>query len=185
MIERISSKLEEILNMDVNNGKQILTEKELSAFERKYGLSLPDEYKAFLTSFYSCYVREGYYYPMKERSSLTPENGMEVIDYFYNTEFISDVDNFISLWGNSVLPIGRAAGDYICIGVQEKNYGKIYYLYHEGLNENETVCLIANSFNEFILSFKKINDSSKYDPKKIKLNLSPELLESLKKLKNE
>ena len=186
MIKSVKSKLEEILNMDVNNGKQILTEKELSVFEGKYGLSLPDDYKAFLTSFYSCYVREGYYYPMKERSSLTPENGMEVIDYFYNTEFISNVDNFISLWGNSVLPIGRAAGDYICIGVQEKNYSKIYHLYHEALNENETICLIADSFDEFILSFKKINDSSKYDSKKIKLKLSPELLESLKKLhKNE
>ena len=60
MIKSVKSKLEEILNMDVNNGKQILTEKELSVFEGKYGLSLPDDYKAFLTSFYSCYVREGY-----------------------------------------------------------------------------------------------------------------------------
>ena len=182
MVESVRSKLNEILNMNVNNGKQKLTEKELSDFEQKHGITLPDDYKSFLTSFYSCYIKEGYYYPMTERSTLTPENGMEMIDYFYNTEFISGADNFISLWGSKVLPIGRVTGDYICIDVREDNFGKIYHLYHESEQSDEALCLAADSFSDFILSFKKVNDDSNYDGKKIKLKLSPELEESIRKL---
>lgn len=152
----IKKKLNEILDKDCNNSKKKLSINDLEKFEKKYGILVPEEYKEFLTSYYSCYVNDDYYYPMIEKSKLTPEDGMEVIDYFYNLEFISNVDNFIAIWGDRVLPIGCAAGDFICIGIQKENFNKIYHLYHEDEDRTNGLYLAANSFNEFILSFKYI-----------------------------
>ncbi len=152
----MKQKLELILDKKSHNGKTMLTMEQIKRFEREYDVLLSEEYKEFLITYYSCYVNDYYYFPMLERSSLTQENGMEMISYFFNKEFVSEADNFIALYGKVVLPIGCSAGDYICIGVTPENKGKIYFLYHEDEEREDGLYLVADSFEAFILSFQHI-----------------------------
>lgn len=167
----VKNKINKILDKEENNGKEKLSSKQLGDFEKKYNISLPREYKEFLTTFYSCYVNDDYYFPMIEKSIHTADDGMETIDYFYNLQFESGANDFINNYGNRVLPIGESSGDYICIGVQEDNFGKIFCLYHEDEMREDGLYLIANSFNEFILSFKYVES----DDENIHIAFSPEL----------
>lgn len=166
----IKQKLELILDKNCHNGKMKLTMEQIERFEQEYNVLLPAGYKSFLKNYYSCYVNDYYYFPMIEKSVLTQANGMEMIDYFYNLEFISEVDNFISLYGKTVLPIGRSAGDYICIGVSENNVGNIFFLYHEDVEREDGLYLVADSFEDFILSFQHIEPKKRIIGK-VELNL--------------
>ena len=181
MDKSVKDKLDSILNLDVNNGTEKLTSEQLDRFESQYGVTVPDEYREFLINYYSCYVREDLYHTMLERSSLTPKDGMEQVDYFYNTEFIKGAEIFISAYGKKVLPIGRTGGDYICIGVQKDDLNKIYHLYHEDREREDGLYLAADSFNGFILGFEYRKPERQFESGKIKLHLSPELMESLEK----
>ena len=190
MDKLVKKKLNEILDKDCNNGKGKLTQKQLSEFEKRYDVSLPEDYKDFLISFYSCYVNDDYFFPMIERSKLTPDDNMETIYYFYNLEFETKAKEYVNIYGINTLPIGESAGDYICIGVQPNNKGKIYLLYHEDCEREDGLFLIANSFKEFILSFRYVDSNNDNDDiDNIQMSLSPELDMLIKKhteeLKNE
>lgn len=152
----IKDKLNEILDKQCVNNRSKVSKKSIALFEKQFQISLPEYYKEFLEKYYSHYIKDDYYFPIIEKSKLSCSNGMEMMDYFLNDELIPIATNFIDLWGDSVVPIGCAAGDYICLGVSEDNYGKIYFFYHEDEDRSDKLYLIANSFYEFVLSFKYI-----------------------------
>lgn len=157
----IKDKLNEILDGLCVNNKSKLSKKSIALFEERFQISLPECYKEFLGKYYSCYIKENYYFPIIEKSKLSCSNGMEMMDYFFNDELITIATSFIDLWGRAVIPIGCAAGDYICLSVSNDDYGKIYFYYHEDEDRSDKLYLIANSFNEFVLSFKYIKPEKK------------------------
>lgn len=157
MNELLKNKLNEIVATDLIEDDSTLTFEELSQFEAEKGIIIPDVYKEFLTQQCSFYVIDDYGFPMIESSDMTSDDGCEKLDMFYNREFITGSDAFIRNWGSKVLPIGEnMGGDYVCIGVNEDCFGKIYFLYHEDEEREDCLYLIANSFEEFILSIKNI-----------------------------
>jgi len=171
MNSEVEKKLNEILDKKYNNGTSRLSIEIIEDFEKRLNIHLPNEYKEFLTLYYSCYIKEDYYFSMIEKSKITSSNGMKALDYFYNSEFVNNAGNFISIWGNEVLPIGESSGDYICIGVQKNNFGKIFVLYHEDEERENGLYLAADSFYQFILSFKYIKSNSHHIDCIVELNI--------------
>lgn len=161
MDKKLIQKLNEILDKSEKRGRKKISSLKMRRFEKEMNTDIADDYKEFLYNYSSCYLKDDYFFPMKEISELTDENGLETMDFFYNTEFIDDSDDFIGLWGDKVLPIGESSGDYICIGIREENKGKIYMLYHEDEKREDGLYLIADSFSDFILSFRYIEQPHK------------------------
>lgn len=174
MNKKIRQKLDEILDMEVIIDNRKLSVKDIANFEDKHGFKLSEEYKDFLMNFKETYIKDYYKFPMIEVSNLTPEDGFENIDYLYVGNFIKNAEGFMKDWGEKMLPIGETAGDLICIGVQGNIAGKIYFIYHEDENEDKTAYLVANSFNEFILSFEK-HERNSIDLDEIEIELNDDL----------
>ncbi len=157
MKDIIRKKLDEIAAAELTEDFSTLTAGELDAFEAERGIRIPAEYREFLTEQCAFYVADDFGYPMREVSEMTSDDGNEKLEYFYNREFVSGSDAFARVWGENVLPIGEnMGGDYVCIGIRGDHYGKIYFLYHEDEERADGLYLIADSFEEFILSFTDI-----------------------------
>ena len=155
MIETDRKKLEEILDKEVIINDNKLSRKKIDSFEDKFKIKIPQEYKDFMVNYIESYINSDYQFPMIEKSIITPKSGFETIDYLYSSNFVENAEKYILNYGRKMVPIGEADGDIICIGVEENNFGKIYYIYHEDENEELKYYLIAESFNNFILSFEK------------------------------
>ena len=170
MVETMKQKLVEILDKEIVINNNILSEKEICIFENKFKIELPKEYKDFLTNYVEVYINDDYQFPMSEKSVFTPLSGFETMDFLYGGDFIVNAEQYISNYGKEMIPIGEASGDIICIGIQENNFGKIFYSYHED-EGNKKYYLVAKSFNEFILSFKKkVENSINLDEVEIELD---------------
>ncbi len=153
----LKEKINEIADADSIEDDSTVTLAELTQFEQEKGIRIPDAYKDFLTQQCAFYVVDDYGFPMLETSDMTSDDGCEKIELFYNREFITGSDAFIRNWGKKVLPIGEnMGGDYVCIGVSGERFGKIYFLYHEDEEREDGLYLIANSFEDFILSIVNI-----------------------------
>ncbi|MBE6849032.1 MAG: SMI1/KNR4 family protein [Ruminococcus sp.] len=147
------SKLSEILDLELADDEERLSAVQLLLFQLMHGVIVPKAYRDYMKKFSSCYVKEDYYFPMKEKSLLTPDDGMEFMDMFYNVELAEVAQDFFEEWGKQVLPIGECSGgDYICIGLKGKRKGKIYLLYHEDEQREDGLYLAADSFDEFVKS---------------------------------
>ena len=157
MKDVLKEKLQEIVAADLIDDDSTLTAAELAQFEQEKGIRIPDEYKNFLTEQCAFYVTDDYGFPMQETSDITSDDGCEKLDLFYNREFITGSDSFRAQWGSSVLPIGEnMGGDYVCIGIDAKHFGRIYFLYHEDEEREDGLYLIADSFEAFLRSFRNI-----------------------------
>lgn len=177
MNKKVKQKLDEILDMEVIIDNQKLSKEDITNFEAVHNIKLSKEYKDFLMNFKEAYINDYYKFPLIEKSDLTPENGFENIDFLYVGNFIANAEKFIKNYGKKMLPIGETAGNTICIGVQGNMEGKIYYIYHEDENEDKDEYLVANSFNEFILSFEK-QEGNSIDLDEIEIELDDDLWDS-------
>ena len=155
MIKTVRKKLEEILDMEIVTHDNRLSNEKINAFENKFQIKIPEEYRWFLVNYSESYINSDYQFPMIEKSMITPKSGFETIDFLYSSDFIENAEQYISNYGKEMIPIGEASGDTVCIGVQGDGFGKIYYVYHEDEDENLNYYLIAESFDKFILSFEK------------------------------
>ena len=155
MIKTVRKKLEEILDKEIVTHDNRLSNEKINAFENKFQIKIPEEYRWFLVNYSESYINSDYQFPMIEKSMITPKSGFETIDFLYSSDFIENAEQYISNYGKEMIPIGEASGDNVCIGVQGDGFGKIYYVYHEDEDENLNYYLIAESFDKFILSFEK------------------------------
>lgn len=155
------SKLNEILDLELADDEERLSAVQLLIFQLTHGVIVPKVYRDYMKRFSSCYVKEDHYFPLKERSLLTPDDGMETMDLFYNEELAEIAHDYFEEWGKQVLPIGECSGgDYICIGLKGKKKGRIYLLYHEDEQREDGLYLVADSFDEFVRSFRYIPQES-------------------------
>lgn len=136
------------------------TEKEIIDFELLYNVSLPVDYKEFISKSNGG-ILEKSVFKLKQIGSL-------VLNSLYSLEEISsDIHlNFNDL-PDSFIPIGDTPdGDEICISLKDNNsHGAIYYWVHDADREDDYgeynnnsligVYLIENSFSLFLNSLKE------------------------------
>lgn len=134
-------------------------------------LALPNDYELFLFKYGGSMVDCDCYFPVKESNA----EYREVIDLFYGADELKKAfETYQGRMPSSVVPIGGiSGGDQLCLGIKAPFFNKVFYWYHEnellakqmiGLrSENEeadsyweNIVLLAESFEEFIGSFKRI-----------------------------
>ena len=81
-MEEIEKKLEEILDKEIFNSSNSLSDEEVSAFEDEYNIKLPKEYKFFLMNYMEGYINADYRFPIIEKSVITPVDGFCSIDFY-------------------------------------------------------------------------------------------------------
>ena len=122
--------------------------------EKKLARGLPESYKLFY----------GIYGPLSfnERIKCRDIDGGTWfhVDYFYSSERDSRCSVYIPMTDHpefsdhNLFPFcDGESGDLICMSLDSKHYGSIYYWYHEK-NEGENLLLIAEDFEHFIMKLE-------------------------------
>lgn len=129
-----------------NNINQIL------AFEKRYSIVLPDDYKDFIKKYNGGYTLETYV--PKCRSNIVVLFGIDLIEKEYDLNRIFEIKGLAyELLEQDLLVIGENEwGDYFSIVIDRKSndYGKIIFKYHD---KKKTV-IVADSFFEFTKACK-------------------------------
>ena len=168
----------DIMDTEVLGESKFHSMEEISEFEKKYDISLPNDYKQFVLQYGSGYIKDGYCYRPIEKSPLTPEDGYDSTDYFYGSDIAENIEEYQNELEGMLLPIADAnGGDYICIGIKGKYKEQVYYWFHEGSDEmEENLSLIAKTFTEFISSFEKHEEQMDISLDDIEMILDDDLL---------
>lgn len=101
--------------------------------ERRYALSIPNEYKEFLLSYDEVFFENEIEFKPIEPSPLTTNEGKQFFDGFYGLNSLSEeIECYESRIPNSIIPIGECpGGNLICLGVKGITLGKIFFWNHE------------------------------------------------------
>ncbi|WP_077596828.1 SMI1/KNR4 family protein [Oceanobacillus kimchii] len=181
MNKELKNKLNSIIDQDINKENQYNSDLTINKIEEKYNKEIPKDYKEFLLEYGVSFIKDNVMYQPIKKNPVTPEDGFDSIGYFFGLTGDSyDIKEAIKAYQdiieNSFLPIADAdGGDLICLGIKEDIRGKVYYWYHEDEIENNFY-LIANSFKEFIFSFKTHERENKLDLDEIEISLDEDLL---------
>lgn len=135
-------------NMNRTNEK--ITINEIREFQEQYGIRLPDQYIDFLLKYNGGY-------PEASTFKISNEEGESVVNKFYG---IGDMKGSLAkvfevLDGElpeGFISIGSdPGGNEICIGIDMKYFGKIYFWVHdiESVEEMDNMYLLNNSFKDF------------------------------------
>lgn len=131
------------------------SEKQITEFENRYSISIPNEYRAFL---------------MKYNGGDTPKTTFKVKKVSSDVVAFFGIGNvresfeqlMLNEWiGKEILPIARDSfGNYIILGLGEENIGQVFFADHEKGYEFE---YLTKSFKEFVKKCKSdvISDASK------------------------
>lgn len=105
----------------------------LIEIEKKYALSIPNEYKEFILSYDEVFFENEIEFKPIEPSPLTTNEGKQYFDGFYGLNSLSEqIECYESRMPNCLIPIGECpGGNLICLGVKEAALGKIYFWNHE------------------------------------------------------
>lgn len=168
--------LKTIMDTDIERKHKFKCIEEIFVFEKKYNVNLPTAYRQFLFEYGGGYIKDDYCYRALENSPLTPKDGYNSTDYFYGSDIADNMKIYIEELEQKLIPIADAGGgDFICIGVNGEYREKIYYWAHEKDGDlKERLYLIANTFEEFILSFEMHEQEISLDD--IELFLDDDLL---------
>lgn len=130
----------------VNTGSQI-SQGDISEFENKYEVSLPQEYKDFLLQTNGGRP-EPDFFPFSDDGFVVTwfynlKNGKHLLELTLELLWIAE-----QIVPRTLIPIARdQGGDLVCISLNEEEYGKIYMWF--GSTDSDPVFL-AESFTEFI-----------------------------------
>lgn len=166
--------------------------REVEKIEEIIGLTLPIEYKEFLLKYGTLNFNdiEVGFYPTKtvDEEPLTMVNFYGLNGNNYNLKLI--VNRYTDRIPHDLLPFAECpGGDQLCIGVNNKAIGKIYYWNHnkEKLQVNkleemwEPVTLIYNSFFDLIMNFQELKENIDFDDSTIEnLKVSDKFLSRIK-----
>lgn len=158
MTKEVMEKLDEILDKEELFEDEKADISEIEAVEKKYNVKIPDVLKEFLMTNIYEYAADDWWFTVIEDCPGIDDNKLCFMDNFYSSQgFIDHADSFVELWCDDVLPFADIpGGDYACIGVKEENFGKIYMLVHDDDMKEMPLYLVAESFNDFILSFRYV-----------------------------
>lgn len=187
---KIESKLS-LLGITSKYGRNQI--REIEKFEETIGLTLPIEYKEFLHKFGTLNFNdtEVTFYS----ANIVDEEPLTIVNFYglngdnYDLKLI--INRYTDRIPNDLIPIAECSGgDQLCIGINNKAFGKIYYWDHnkEKLQVNtikdisEPVTLIYNSFFDLIMSSQKLKENKDFDDSTIEnIKVSEKFLLRFKK----
>jgi len=111
---------------------------------------LPDYIKHILDNYSGSYFNEDIVVSNLDNIPVASSGCIglgQFLDYTIDGDSIKNLDDrfFISYFPF----VEGSAGDYFLIGVDDGNFGKIYYWHHESTH-GEEIYFVCNSFDEFI-----------------------------------
>lgn len=162
-----------------------LSKGEITEIEKKLGAKLPDDYKAFLMQYGQVlFTNESVAFKPENKKALYPINdeteeenpvfnGSQVSLFFgkdkdFSATLVNKIDIYSDRMPHLIIPFADdGLGNKLCIGLEEKNYGYVYWWDHENEWDKEdyedatgsempekakyqNVYLIAKSFSKFI-----------------------------------
>lgn len=123
-------------------------EKKIEGFESKLQICLPEVYKKFLRKYNGGKTPKTEFRINKVSSDVRGFYGVGQVDKDYSFNGLIDNKIIDEFWGDGMLPIATNVwGDYITIGINEKQYGKIYFLYHD---KSKKYLLLCEDLENFI-----------------------------------
>ncbi|MGG3628325.1 SMI1/KNR4 family protein [Bacillus licheniformis] len=164
--KRIEQKMKEFLiniDEDSNNNSNI----EIEDLEQKLGKQLHSDYKKFLVKYGGCSLEsrktnddvefDVCYRPIEKDPWMGVNDETQLLESFYgfqtNIDNIMDiVDTYSDRFPETIIAIaGSPGGNEICLDLDN---GKVFFWDHELRNPEKDFYLIANSFEDFILSLE-------------------------------
>lgn len=143
-------------------------EENIVVLESAIGARLPEDYRKFLLAVNGGYIDEGLWYDGINPEGRRIEGGVEAICGLRNDSRLSLEENRADYQTEDDMRIPRDVlgimhdpfGNVICLGVQPPQVGKVYYWNHDNefhdedydgtANTAKNLCLLANSFTDFI-----------------------------------
>ncbi|MCC8351695.1 SMI1/KNR4 family protein [Bacillus sp. AF23] len=161
---KIVQKLKEF-TVDAETDPSINTNEQLKELEIDIGNQLPSDYKDFLKKYGGCYLEskkttdeieyDVCYKPIEKDPWMGKHNDTQLLEGFYglandyNSLQIA-IDTYSDRFPRNIIPIASSAGgNEICMDIDNE---KILFWDHELSHPDKDFFLIANSFEEFILS---------------------------------
>jgi len=144
-------------NIEVIECERPTTLKEIAKFESLINAKLPEDYKQFLLKHNGGHPVTNGFKLIKPINEKTNEAGISWFYALYNGDVSNITDQFYRTREESldeIIPIGYDSGGKICLGIAGEYYGKVYYWTTNWSmwkkEDYNYLCLIANSFTEFI-----------------------------------
>lgn len=152
-----------------DSGFKLKTE-DLLKYEKQLNLKFPEDYKLFMIEHNGGYPEKNIAFDfidvLDNKSNSSDVNCFLIFYDEKNKELDDTIRVYTTILDNGYVrkgyfPIAQdSGGNIICMCLNDDNYGKIYFVYHE-LEEPETGYLlmtnIANSFTDFISNLYEFN----------------------------
>lgn len=164
-MEQFKKKLEAIIDFDIKEINESLDEGHIKNLEEKYKIKLPLDYSFYLQHYGNDYIREDYcFFPSKDLSNKTKQAQFEIDSFygFYNDEnnIVDKINFYKDLLPADFIPIADLpGGDLVCLGTRDDTLNKIYFWFHE--MDGNNIYLVSDSFESFIMNFKRIKCRTK------------------------
>ncbi|MDZ5723133.1 SMI1/KNR4 family protein, partial [Bacillus sp. SXabc123] len=161
---KIEQKLKEF-TIDAGTYPSINTNEQLKELEMNIGNQLPSDYKDFLKKYGGCYLEskkktdeieyDVCYKPIEKDPWIGKDDDTQLLEDFYglandHSSIQKAIDTYSDRFPRNIIPIASSAGgNEICMDIDNE---KILFWDHELSHPDKDFFLIANSFEEFILS---------------------------------
>ena len=110
--------------------------KEIELFEQKYNFIFPEVYRNFLLKYNGGETPKSKFKIKKISSDIRAFYGFGYADEHYHFDKIQKNNYFNEWMQEGVMPIAaNVFGDYVMIGINNSNKGKIYFFYHDRHNK--------------------------------------------------
>lgn len=104
----------------------------IQKMEIHYNFFFPVEYRAFLLKYNGGKTPDTVFHIQNISSDIQAFYGLGEADSNYNISMIETTDWFFNMISDKMFPIAtNSFGDYILIGLDGKNIGKIFFCYHD------------------------------------------------------
>ncbi|CAI6278479.1 SMI1/KNR4 family protein [Bacillus subtilis] len=186
----IKQKLKEFL-IDAKTDPRINKNEQLKEIEMNIGKQLPSDYKDFLKEYGGCYLEskktsdeieyDVCYKPIEKDPWIGKDDDTQLLEGFYglandHSSIQKAIDTYSDRFPRNIIPIASSAGgNEICMDIDNE---KILFWDHEFSHPDKDFFLIANSFEEFILSLVDEPIEAEEDDGILYIELDDDLLSS-------
>lgn len=142
--------------MKINACKEKTSPEKINALERELNVSLPVPYREFLLSHNGGVPERKLFSSKGYGDSLLKEfHGIFKNDAIRDIQ--SNLETFRQSLAKNLIPICcDQLGNQILLGIRRKYKGKIYFWWHEGPEETDSIFPVAESFTKFLESLKDL-----------------------------
>ncbi|UXM89201.1 SMI1/KNR4 family protein [Bacillus subtilis] len=160
----IKQKLKEF-SIDAKTDPRINKNEQLKEIEMNIGKQLPSDHKDFLKEYGGCYLEstkttdeieyDVCYKPIEKDPWMGKDDDTQLLEDFYglandHSNLQKAIDTYSDRFPKNIIPIASSSGgNEICMDIDNE---KILFWDHELSHPDKDFFLIANSFEEFILS---------------------------------